>query len=91
MLAKVKCGRAVAVLTFIAIGLIPRGASAVTAEIARKCEALAYKAYPPQVVGNPAAGGARGPAAREYFKLCLKNGGSMDGQPNGNDDQQRRK
>jgi hypothetical protein len=31
-------------------------ASAITAEVARKCEALSDKVYPPRVIGNPAAG-----------------------------------
>src|SRR5215510_8235995 len=55
-------------------------ASAVTAEVARKCAALAAKAYPPQVPGNPAAGLAKGRAQfkRDYFNKCVATGGNMD-------------
>jgi hypothetical protein len=54
-------------------------ASAVTAELARKCAALTAKAYPPRVIGNPAAGSAKGSglAQQEYFKRCVANGGDV--------------
>jgi hypothetical protein len=56
------------------------GASAVTAEVAKKCAALTAKAYPPRVPGNPAAGLAKGTAQseRDYFNKCVANGGNMD-------------
>ena len=47
-------------LVCIAVGCVNGRASAVTAEVARKCAALTAKAYPPQVPGNPAAGLAKG-------------------------------
>lgn len=58
-------------------------ASAVTVEVAKKCGALTAKAYPPRVVGNPAAGSAKGKSQseRDYFNKCVKNGGNMDDQP----------
>jgi hypothetical protein len=58
-------------------------ASAVTVEVAKKCEALTAKAYPPRVVGNPAAGSAKGTgkSAQLYFRKCVANGGSMDDHP----------
>ena len=54
-------------------------ASAVSAEVARKCAALTAKAYPPRVVGNPAAGSAKGSGLtqQEYFKRCVANGGDV--------------
>jgi hypothetical protein len=57
-------------------------ASAVTAEVAKKCDALAAKAFPPRVPGNPAAGIAKGgaQARRDYFNKCVANGGNMDDQ-----------
>jgi hypothetical protein len=55
-------------------------ASAVTAEVARKCQALTAKAFPPREPGNPAAGSASGtgPVQREYFNKCVANGGKVD-------------
>jgi hypothetical protein len=54
-------------------------AFAVTVEVARKCNALTSKAYPPLVPGNPAAGRANGNghAVRKYFNRCVANGGHM--------------
>jgi hypothetical protein len=56
--------------------------SAVTAELAKKCEALTAKAFPPREVGNPAAGSAKGTglAERDYFNKCVTNGGNTDDQ-----------
>jgi hypothetical protein len=59
----------------------PTGASAVTVEVAKKCDVLTAKAFPPRVVGNPAAGSEKGTAQaqRDYFNKCVANGGNMDG------------
>jgi hypothetical protein len=58
------------------------GASAITVEVAKKCEALTAKAFPPRVPGNPAAGSAKGNglAQRDYFNKCLANSGNTDDQ-----------
>jgi hypothetical protein len=50
-------------------------ASAITVEVARKCEALTSKAFPPREL--PAADSAEGPRLDEqnYFKKCVANGG----------------
>jgi hypothetical protein len=55
------------------------GASALTAEVARKCDALVAQTFPPREPGNPAAGSLNGTAQvqREYFKKCVANGGTM--------------
>jgi hypothetical protein len=55
-------------------------ARAVTVEVAKKCEALTAKAFPPRVVGNPAAGSAKGTGRvqQAYFTKCLATGGKMD-------------
>jgi len=68
MLAHVKFGSALVGLVCIAVGWMNGGASAVTAEIAKRCAALTAKAYPPRVPGNPAAGLAEGTAQskRDY-------------------------
>jgi len=62
MFSHVKSASALAGLVCIAVGCMTGGASAVTAEVAKKCAALTAKAYPPRVPGNPAAGLAKGTA-----------------------------
>jgi hypothetical protein len=54
-------------------------AFAITAEVAKKCQALTAKAYPPRVVGNPAAGSSKGSwqERREYFNKCVENEGNV--------------
>jgi hypothetical protein len=54
-------------------------ALAIPLEVARKCNALTSKAYPPLVPGNPAAGRANGNghAVRKLFNRCVANGGHM--------------
>ncbi len=61
--------------------LAPTSAEAVTVEVAKKCNTLMSKQFPPREPGNPAAGSAKGnaQAAREYFQKCVDNGGNMDG------------
>jgi hypothetical protein len=68
-------------LSFAAAGFAPSGASAITVEVAKKCNGLLAKAFPPRVAGNPAAGSAKGSSQdeRDYFKKCVANGGNMDG------------
>ena len=75
--ANLKIGSALVALVCIAVA---PNASAVTAEVAKKCNALMAKAYPPREPGNPAAGLAKGTAqsARDYFNKCVANGGNMD-------------
>ncbi|WP_424630974.1 hypothetical protein [Bradyrhizobium sp. SYSU BS000235] len=55
-------------------------AYAVTAEVAKKCNALLAKKFPPRVAGNPAAGSAQGtgPVQREYYKKCIESGGNVE-------------
>ena len=69
-----------ATLLFVAAGSIPNGASAITAELAKRCQALTQSAFPPRVIGNPAAGSAKGSGKDEsaYFNKCIKNGGKVD-------------
>jgi hypothetical protein len=78
--ANLKFGSAVAVLISLAVGPMTNSASAVTAEVAKKCAALTAKAYPPRETGNPAAGSAKGTGSdmQNYFRRCVTNGGSMD-------------
>jgi hypothetical protein len=66
-------------LAFIAIVLMTDGAGAVSVEVAKKCDALTAKAFPPRVIGNPAAGSAKGTGADQqaYYNKCVANGGKM--------------
>ena len=59
MFAKMKFAPGVAGLICIAVASTTNNASAVSAEVARKCSALTAKAFPPREIGNPAAGSAK--------------------------------
>jgi hypothetical protein len=69
-----------AALLFVAGGSMTSRASAITVELAKKCDALTTKAFPPRVIGNPAAGSAKGSGkdAQAYFNKCIKNDGNVD-------------
>ncbi|MHC2436880.1 hypothetical protein [Bradyrhizobium sp. USDA 4451] len=55
-------------------------AHAIDVKVARACDALVAKAFPPLQPGNPASGSAKGgaKAQRDYFSKCVANGGKMD-------------
>ncbi len=78
---KLKYGIAFVVLIWLAFPVITRSAFAVTAEVAKKCQILSAKAFPPRVPGNPAAGllNGTGREASQYFRKCVENGGNMEG------------
>ena len=46
-------------------------ASAIDADVAKKCRALAVKAYPTPKAGTKAGGAEK--AQRDYFQTCLTN------------------
>ncbi len=71
---------AIFTLPLAVVGLTPMGASAISVEVAKKCDSLVAKAFPPREPGNPAAGSAKGTAQeqRDYFNKCVTNGGNMD-------------
>ena len=79
MFARTKFALGCAGFICIAVASTTNNASAVTAEVARKCSALTAKAFPPRQIGNPAAGSAKGTGAdqRNYFRKCAANGGHM--------------
>jgi hypothetical protein len=58
-------------------------AHAITAEVARSCEAAVAKAFPPRQIGNPAAGSGKGTTKerRDYFNKCVANNGKVDDGP----------
>jgi uncharacterized protein YodC (DUF2158 family) len=73
---------AVAALICVALGSAG-SASAETVEVAKKCEALAAKAFPLREPGNPAAGSVNGGGSSEqsYFNRCVANGGGAPAAP----------
>jgi hypothetical protein len=80
MFAKLNSRRASAASLCIAMSFMTTGASAISVELAKKCDNLTAKAYPPRVIGNPAAGSAKGSAQaqRDYFRKCVANDGKVD-------------
>lgn len=70
---------AASAMIVLCIGVAP--AHAISVEVARACDALVAKAFPPRQKGNPASGSAIGNAKeqRDYFNKCLANDGKMDG------------
>ena len=83
MPATLKHRTALVALIFLLHALMAQSASAITAEVAKKCSALTDKAYPPRVPGNPAAGHLNGTSqdVENYFNKCVANGGKVsDGQ-----------
>jgi hypothetical protein len=67
-------------LAGLAAGLVPNVASAITAEVAQKCQALTAAQFPPRLPGNPAAGSAKGSgrAQFDFYNKCVANGGKPD-------------
>jgi hypothetical protein len=70
----------ISALLFVAAASVMSSASAITVELAKKCEALTHNKFPPRVIGNPAAGSAEGSGkdAQAFFDKCIKNGGKVD-------------
>ena len=60
MFTHFKSGCMLLALTCFALGSLPGSASAITAEVAKKCNALTAKQFPPREPGNPAAGSTKG-------------------------------
>jgi hypothetical protein len=89
VLAKLKTGMIVVTSLGVFAVLAPPSALAITAEVAKKCSALTAKAFPPRVVGNPAAGLQSGSYQdfRNYFNKCVANGGNPPEQENQNNTQ----
>jgi hypothetical protein len=80
MFEKLKSGCALLALAGMVLGSLPDPVSAITAEVAKKCNALIAKEFPPREPGNPAAGSSKGSGRdqRAYFSKCVANGGKMD-------------
>ena len=71
--------KSMGVFVVCVIGLMADNASAISLELAKKCNTLTAEAYPPRVIGNPAAGSIRGtgPEIRAYYNKCVVNGGEI--------------
>jgi hypothetical protein len=67
-------------LLWLIFGSVAEPASAVTADVARKCSALTAKQFPPREVGNPAAGSVKGSGRDQqiFFNKCIANDGKVD-------------
>jgi hypothetical protein len=72
MFAKMKFWCVILASVCITVEPMPN-AFAIPLKVARECNALTTKAYPPLVPGNPAAGRANGNghAVRKYFNRCV--------------------
>lgn len=77
---KVKYGLAL-ILPCLALPITAHSAFAITVEVAKKCQALQAKAFPPRMPANPAAGLMHGTGreAAAYFRKCVENGGNVEG------------
>lgn len=75
------------VATIVAYLLATLSASAITVEVAKKCDVLTEKAYPLRVPGIPAAGHQHGTAKeiRDYFNKCVTNNGNATAPESGQD------
>jgi hypothetical protein len=80
-MSDLKSKAAIAVAVLFATRLVPAAAVAITAEVAKKCDALVAREFPLREPGNPAAGSAKGTAQseRDFFNQCVANGGEMNG------------
>jgi hypothetical protein len=72
-----------AVASIWGIDAVSHPAAAIDVAIAKQCNAMLAKAFPPREPGNPAAGSAKGSGRdqRVYFKRCVENNGKMDDAP----------
>jgi hypothetical protein len=62
--------------------LLPTLSQAVISEeVAKKCQVLRAKQFPPRQPGDPAAGSGSARERREFFSRCVTNGGNMDSKP----------
>jgi hypothetical protein len=80
MTGRVRFGSVLLALVCMGPRLIPDSAQAITAEVARKCNALTAKQFPPREPGNPAAGSTKGSGRDQnaFFNKCVANGGKID-------------
>lgn len=80
MFADLRFSGLLVALVCIAAALMTNRASAVTVDVAKNCNALTAKAFPPREAGNPAAGSTKGTgkAQRDYFRKCVADADKKD-------------
>jgi hypothetical protein len=80
MLALLKCCGARLAVICVAMAPLTGQSLAISVEVAKKCNALTAKAFPPRQLGNPASRSAAGTglSVRDYFNKCVANDGNMD-------------
>lgn len=66
-------------VALIAVISTATSASAISVELAKKCRAMALKAYPPKLPGVK-SGNAQ--AQRTFYEQCIANGGTMPASEN---------
>jgi len=78
MIANLKLVGVVVGLAFSTVAMT-NSVGAISASVAKDCSALTAKAFPPRVIGNPAAGSAKGTGAdrQAFYKKCVENGGKV--------------
>lgn len=64
------------ILTLMAYLPMAQPASAISADLAKKCRAMAIKAHPTPRPGSKSTGAEK--AQREYFGECVAKGGKME-------------
>ena len=67
---------AFAVTLIIASAATVQPASAITAELAKKCREMMVRAHPVGPAGSKSGGSSA--AEREYFRQCIERDGNMD-------------
>ena len=87
MPAKLRSGTVLVAMIGVAYLLATPSASAITVEVAKKCNVVTEKAYPLRVPGNPAAGHKHGTAKeiQDYFNKCVANDGNVTPPESGQD------
>jgi hypothetical protein len=65
-------------LMLVTMAFASEPAGAIDAELAKKCRAMAIKAYPPQPAGSKSR---HAEAERAYFRNCVARGGNMPDGP----------
>jgi hypothetical protein len=75
MTGRFATGAALFVAAVLAVVVAAQSSAAITAELAKKCRALAIKAHPYSMPGRKGPGTAQ--AQREYFNECVARNGNM--------------
>jgi hypothetical protein len=55
--------------------VLSQPSAAITAELAKKCREMAFKAHPPATIGSKTTSAK---AQQEYYKACIAKNGKMD-------------